>query len=230
MSPRARHHGVRKVCDCGWKHWPKCPHAWHFSFKPRGGRRHRFSLDAELGRHIDSKTEAGNEATKIRAAILAGTFRRASEATPATPTPDALTLDTFAPIYLAAVTATGKTSAGNDESMLDRLRAHPARDGRRLGEWVLSVITEDVLEGFHASLQRAGLAASTRNQYVQVLKASFRWAARKGYLARSPISDDSTLKRTKVAQRRRRLSLEKRPCSWPRLVPSRAGLVFGSSG
>lgn len=73
---------------------------------------------------------------------------------------------------------------------------------------MLSVITEDVLEGFHASLQDAGLAASTRNQYVQVLKASFRWAARKGYLARSPISDDSTLKRTKVAQRRRRLSLE----------------------
>jgi integrase len=51
-------------------------------------------------------------------------------------------------------------------------------------------------------------AASTRNQYVQLLKASFRWAAKKGHLAKSPISDDSTLKRSKVAQRRRRISPE----------------------
>jgi len=37
------------------------------------------SLDAELGRHIGSKTEAEAEAAKIRAAILAGTFERAAD-------------------------------------------------------------------------------------------------------------------------------------------------------
>jgi integrase len=41
---------------------------------------------------------------------------------------------------------------------------------------------------------------------VQVIKAAFRWAARKGYLYRSPISDESSLKRLKVAQRTRRLT------------------------
>jgi hypothetical protein len=74
--------------------------------------------------------------------------------------------------------------------MLARLCASLAPDGRRLGQWPMTAITEDLLAGFHASLLACGLAASTRNQYVQVLKASFRWAARKGYVPRSPISDD----------------------------------------
>jgi integrase len=69
----------------------------------------------------------------------------------------------------------------------------------------LGAITEDDLEAFHAHLRTEGRAASTRNQYVPVLKAAFRWAVKKGYLARNPISDDSTLKRSKIAQRARRL-------------------------
>ena len=40
---------------------------------------------------------------------------------------------------------------------------------------------------------------------MQLLKASFRWATRKGYLARNPITEDSALKRAKIAQRNRRL-------------------------
>jgi integrase len=48
-------------------------------------------------------------------------------------------------------------------------------------------------------------AASTLNHLVQTLKAVFRWAARKGYIPRSPISDESALKRSKMAQRRRRV-------------------------
>jgi integrase len=40
---------------------------------------------------------------------------------------------------------------------------------------------------------------------VQLVKAAFRWASKKGYVGRSPISEDSALKRSKVAQRRRRL-------------------------
>jgi hypothetical protein len=113
-------------------------------------------------------------------------------------------LDTFAPIYVErAAKASGKQTWQNDGSMFARLCAFPTPDGRRLGEWPLVGITEDTIETFHASL--ASLAASTRNQYVQVLKASFRSAARKGHLTRSPITDESPLKRTKVAQRRRRI-------------------------
>ena len=56
-----------------------------------------------------------------------------------------------------------------------------------------------------AALRVKGHAASTRNHYVQLLKASFRWATKKGYLARNPISDDSALTRAKIAKRHRRL-------------------------
>ena len=61
------------------------------------------------------------------------------------------------------------------------------------------------LQVFWDSLRVEGLAASTRNKYVQILKAMFRWAVRKGYLARNPISEDSALKREKHARRARRL-------------------------
>jgi integrase len=43
---------------------------------------------------------------------------------------------------------------------------------------------------------------------VQAIKAAFRWAARKGYIVRSPISDDSSLVRSKHAQRARRVTPE----------------------
>ena len=72
-----------------------------------------------------------------------------------------------------------------------------------MGGWPLASITEDELEALYASLVAAGRAASTRNHYVQLLKAAFRWATKKGYIARSPISDDSSLVRSKHAQRAR---------------------------
>ena len=46
----------------------------------------------------------------------------------------------------------------------------------------------------------------TRNQYVRLLKKSFRWAAKKGHIARSPITDESALSRGKIAQRHRRFT------------------------
>ncbi len=208
MSPRARHHGVRKVCGCDWRKWAKCPHAWYITFKPRGGTRYRFSLDAELGRHIESKTDAQAEATRIRAAILAGTFRRAGVVPPPVPPSDlGISLDQFAPIYVErAAKASGKASWKDDASLLATICRHRTGDGRRLGEWPLAAITEDELESFHTAQRAKGRAGSTLNHLVQVLKSAFRWAARKGYLARSPISDGSSLKRVKHAQRTRRVT------------------------
>ena len=54
---RHRNHGLRKRCRCKRKDWPKCPHGWHLNYKPKGGSQYRLSLDREMGRHIDSKTE-----------------------------------------------------------------------------------------------------------------------------------------------------------------------------
>jgi integrase len=76
MSARNRNLGLRKRCRCKRRDWPKCPHGWHMNFKQKGGPAYRLSLDKEIGRHVDTKTEAGAEAERIRTAIRNGTFRR----------------------------------------------------------------------------------------------------------------------------------------------------------
>jgi integrase len=76
-----------------------------------------------------------------------------------------------------------------------------------LGDKPIGAITDDDLEAMVQALRTKGRATSTRNQYVQLLKKSFRWAMKKGYVTRNPtISDDSTLTRGKVAKRHRRFA------------------------
>ena len=65
---RQRNHGLRKRCGCPRAKWLKCPHGWHFNFRWKGVN-HRLSLDRECGRHIESKTQAQQEAERLRLAI-----------------------------------------------------------------------------------------------------------------------------------------------------------------
>lgn len=221
MSPRAHGNHVRKVCGCRWKQWPKCAHPWYFSYKPRGGERVRFSFDAEFGGHVASKLDAEKKAAEIRKSIDDGTFERAHdrrareqreaaeraerERAGLAPT-TVVTLEQFAKVYIErAVEPSGKASWKDDKYLLATICAHNVADGRRLGDWPMIAITEDELESFLNAQRKAGRKASTLNHLVQVLKASFRWAARKGYVPRSPISTETTLKRTKHAKRTRRL-------------------------
>jgi integrase len=208
---------LRKICECGRRKWAKCPHSWHFNYKPRHGRAYRFSIDSEVGKHIASKEEAKKLANGYRTQIDAGTFVRAADRrNHVTPAAAGVTLEAFAEIYIERqAKPSGKKTWSNDEYMLGQLRTFAMSDGSKLGDKLLTAITEDDLEAFHAFLRVAparskggtvGRAASTRNQYVQLLKAAFRWAAKKGYIVRSPISEDSALKRTKIAQRARRLA------------------------
>src|SRR5207247_3134094 len=95
----------------------------------------------------------------------------------------------------------------NDRHMFAQLGAFRLTNGGRLGEKSIAAITEDDIEAFIACLRVKGRAASTRNGYIQLLKASLRWAAKKGYVTRSLVSDDSDIiKRSKIAQRNRRLA------------------------
>jgi integrase len=156
--------------------------------------------------------DAKTEADRIRSEIREGTFARAVDrrtaalAVPATP--DAVNLEKFASTYVDRVSQIRERNKSwtNDKHMFARLAAFRLEDGTRLGDKALGAITEDDLETFLAALRASGRAASTRNQYVQLVKASFRWAVKKGYVTRSPISEDSTLKRAKIAQRSRRLA------------------------
>jgi integrase len=208
-----KNHGIRKLCGCSRRNWPKCAHGWYFNFKPRGGPAYQFSLDVELGKHLEKKEDATAEAERIRNEIRAGTFvrarerRKVGEPTPAT-TADAITLTAFATTYTERVSEVRERNRSwkNDKYMFAQVGAFLLADGSKLGDKALGAITEDDMEAVLVSLRTQGRAASTRNQYVQLLKASFRWATKKGYLTRNPISEDSALRRAKIAKRNRRLA------------------------
>ena len=202
MATRHQNRGLRKICDCPRRTWAKCAHSWHFNYKVRGGASFRFSVDSEVGKHIASKTEAEALADRWRNAIREGTFRRRRADAPAAPAhaaPHALTVAAVSEKY--AERATQPLNA-TDRARLRRLAGH---DG--LGEKPLAAVTDEDIEVFLARLKAEGLASSTRNKYVQVLSAMFRWATKKGYLAKNPIADSDTIKREKHAKRNRRLEI-----------------------
>jgi integrase len=195
---RHKNHGLRKVCGCPRRKWAKCPHSWHFNYKPKGGLSVRFSVDSEVGEHIEAKAKAEALADGWRTSIRAGTFRRRSDApAPASTSDGALTLLAFGERYFER---RGKPATLDERA---RLRQLAAFEG--LGQKPLTAITEDDIEAFFAHLRSEGRAASTRNHYTQLVKAMFRWAVRKSYLARNPIAETDTLKREKHAKRDRRL-------------------------
>jgi integrase len=212
LKTRHRNNGIRKICECSRRNWSKCAHSWYFNFKPRGGQAYQFSLDVEINDHLATKEDAKREADRIRTEIRAGTFVRAAErqwaAATAPAVPGDTTVKTFATTYTGRVSEVRERNESwkNDQYMFAQLAAFTLPDGTILGDKALAAVTEDDLEAFLVHLRAIGRAASTRNQYVQLLKASFRWATKKGYLTRNPISEDSALKRVKVAQRNRRLA------------------------
>ena len=56
-----------------------------------------------------------------------------------------------------------------------------------MGTKAIRAITADDLDAFFSHLSTNGRAASTRNKYVQAIKAMFRWAVKKGYLSGDPV-------------------------------------------
>lgn len=124
---RRKHHrndGLRKICACPRRQWAKCPHSWHFNYRPRHGTSYRFSLDATLGRRVRSKTEAEEEAARIKAGILAGTFRRPGEIPAPAQKPAALSFGAFGATYVERASAvSGKKTWKNDRGMMNRLVA-----------------------------------------------------------------------------------------------------------
>jgi len=199
---RHRDQGLRKICDCPRRTWAKCPHSWHFSFKPKGGQRFRFSVDSEVGKHIEAKTDAEALADGWRTQIRVGTFRRQADTSTATEAVHrAVTFDAFVEKYLERCEP---PVSANDRGCLRKFCVFVV-DPHAIGAMAIDTITEDTVEVFFGSLRKADAAVSTRNKYIQAIKAAFRWATKKGYLARNPIVDADNLTREKHAQRDRRL-------------------------
>ena len=101
---------------------------------------------------------------------------------------------------------TGKASWQDDAYMVKQLAAFQTIEGRPLGEKAVQKVTEDDLETFIKHLMRLGRSASTRNHYVQVIRAMSKWAVKKGYRVTPMLGTDSdVVRRRKEAQRHRRL-------------------------
>ena len=130
--------------------------------------------------------------------------QRPTEAQPAKA--EDITLERFAERYVERVSKVRERNKGwrQDEYMTQALSAFEI-DGRRLGDTPLAAVTGDALELFMQHLRAKGRAASTRNHYVQLITSMFKWATKKGYLSRNPITEDTDIKRSKIARRHRRL-------------------------
>ena len=84
--------------------------------------------------------------------------------------------------------------------MVRQLMSFPAVCLARLGDRPVQAVTEDDVEAFVRYLGTLGRAASTRNHYVQLIRAMSRWAVRKGYRTTPIVGEESdVIRRRKEA-------------------------------
>lgn len=203
---KTRHEGknLRKLCEHPQRQWAKCACPWHFHFKWKGTH-HRFSLDKHFDRHIDSKSEAEDEAAKIRIAIKAGTF---GQATPRNDMMLRQLADTFVERYVDVQRAATKQEYVYALNTICRtVVPRPTGGSAPLGAWRLADIVTDTVERFREirSGQGTGLVGVNRN--VRQLGTLFNWAIRVGYVERTPFKRGSepVIKLAQEPKRGRRL-------------------------
>jgi integrase len=208
---RNRNDGIRKVCGCPRDKWPKCPHGWRMNFKWKGVH-HRYALDRLLApRQVRSKTEAENEAERIRTEIREDRFREPGAAADDRPVLSTLTLtellDTFERRYLKPERAgSSLRNAKYEIAAIQRtVVTLPTGMARPLGDWFVSDVTTDTIEQFRAARREAGIVATNRN--LALLRACFNWAIRVGYIERTPFKrgTETVVKLSRELPRRRRL-------------------------
>ncbi len=203
MAKRQRNDGIRKVCACGRRRWSTCAHAWHLNFKWDGAH-YRLAIDKEISRRLKDRNDAKAEADKIRTAIRNGTFR---QTTPSPAVPADLTFHKFGALWMERERDGKVAKLANDAACLATLGAVEIAAGEKLADRQIGRITEDDLEVVFSEL-RSTKAASTRNHYLQTIKALEKWGRRKGYLGKPWLGEFTSLKREKHARRDRRLAAD----------------------
>lgn len=207
MRALRRHHndGLRKICGCERRTWPKCPHPWHLNYTYKG-KVHRLSLDREVGKHIDSKTAAEAEAERIRIAIRDGTFRRGA------PVLSQLTLAQLFGVYVdRRLDVVRPDRATDDQDSIRVITAAPlplpTGEVRPFGAWLVPDITADTLERFREVRIARGGGSVAVNRNLSFLRAMFNWAIRTKYVPESPfkVGTETVVKLTKESARSRRL-------------------------
>ena len=87
----------------------------------------------------------------------------------------------------------------NDAACLATLGAVEIAPGEKPADRLIGRITDDDLEVVFAAL-RTTKAVSTRNHYLQTIKALEKWGRRKGYLAKPWLGEFTSLSREKHAR------------------------------
>ena len=116
-------------------------------------------------------------------------------------------MHTFARLFLEAVQQGARKGVMAGRRLHDwPARSHFQYSGTYGSGKKGTLLTEDDLEAFVKHLTTHGRASSTRNHYVQLIRAMSRWAVKKGYRDTPMVGDDSdVIRRRKEAQRHRRL-------------------------
>jgi integrase len=197
---------VRKVCRCPVNRQRKCSHPWRFNFTVAGQQPIRFSIDEEVGYHVELRSDADALADHFRDRIRAGTFiRHGNRGLRAIAVSRVLTLRGFADRYLEECSlpkAAGKPAARQKRKHCDdyhrftTLCAFRLADGRRLGDLPFAAIDEGLYGQFITARRERGYAASTINKLVQLITSMSRWAARRklyGERGVSPITGESRI-------------------------------------
>src|SRR5689334_15175607 len=117
MTKRQRNDGLRKICGCTLRAWPRCEHAWYFSFKPKGGTRVRVSIDRYKGEHVALLEDAKTIAAELRTAVKNGMYP--PQAPPRESAP-VVTYQIAAERWLAHVPLLRGKNRGNARSYNDR--------------------------------------------------------------------------------------------------------------
>ena len=118
----------------------------------------------------------------IRGQIRAGTFQ--NEAPQPQATAHSVTVSKLGTLFLERSKARGKVTWRDDEVRSHKFAAFVLpRTDSPIGALSVTEVTEDDCEVFLTSLRERHLAASTRNKYLQLIKAMSAWGVRKGYLA-----------------------------------------------
>ena len=205
MTTRHHNDGLRKLCGCSRRQWPKCPHPWHFNFRWQG-ETYRFSLDKQLGRHLGTRTEAKSEAETIRSAIRDGTFRDGG------PVLATLTVgELLAQYHLRDLKKRRPKTADADLgpiALITRVVIPlPTTGERPFGAWAVADVTTDTIERFREVRLEAGGGAVAVNRNLALLRSAWNWAIRVGYVDLTPFKrgTEAVVKLTKELPRSRRL-------------------------
>ena len=199
--------GLGKRCACPRRHWAKCRHPWHFAFKWKGVH-HRFSLDRQCGRHIDSRTEAEKEADQIRVAIREGRFGQ--------PTPRReMTLRQLADTYLERYVQVEHPETADDFRSGLRVICgtpvpRPNGGMAPLGEWRLADIVTDTIERYREARRANGTGIGGTNRSLSRLRALYNWAVRVGYVDHTPFKrgTEPIVRLSRETPRSRRLNAD----------------------